>query len=368
VVDDDDDFAGLPLPVLYLEGPTFILHRAPHFPHFLEEISDALTWLARQNESYFEHVLVTEGGGACVSFNSYVPGLWAPTGSPLTETLQYLMLQTISKGIVFTWGLRPRRTVCFGSPTGRNIGLPGPLRGRQQPHTGPSSQYFQHPMVCPAFRSRISDLLRVPLTPARGPERRRLRVLVLQRVSGGRVVTNLHEILSRPELQAPHFDVHFVELGKGATASAAQQMRQFVPADILVGHHGAAISLSILMAPGSLVIEILNYRTYCRYFDDLFVGCGLFWERLFYQYGNRYKGILMSDKCGCQGSNSKDSRDDAPVDMDALVSKIMRYQNGLSVAEQEPEEVLECCPTCRSCGLLPHEVALVTPLKEYEIL
>ena len=60
--------------------------------------------------------------------------------------------------------------------------------------------------------------------------------------------------------------------------------------------------------------------------------------------------------------------DDAPVDMDALVSKIMHYQNGLIVAEQEPEEVLECCPTCRSCGLLPHEVALVTPLTEYEIL
>jgi len=52
-------------------------------------------------------------------------GSWVSAGSPLTETLQYLMLQTISKGIVFTWGLRPRRTVCFGSPTGRNIGLPG---------------------------------------------------------------------------------------------------------------------------------------------------------------------------------------------------------------------------------------------------
>jgi hypothetical protein len=109
-VQDDDDFDSIPMPVLYLDGPTFIINRTPHFPHFLEEISHALTWLARENMSYFDHVLVTDGGGACVSFNSYVPGLWAPKGSPLQNTLQFLMLQTISKGIVFTWGLRPQRT------------------------------------------------------------------------------------------------------------------------------------------------------------------------------------------------------------------------------------------------------------------
>ena len=92
-VQEDEDFNGIPVPVLYLEGPTFVINRTPHFPHFLEEISHALTWLARENKSYFEHVLVTEGGGACASFNSYLPGLWAPNGSPLKNTLQFLMLQ-----------------------------------------------------------------------------------------------------------------------------------------------------------------------------------------------------------------------------------------------------------------------------------
>jgi hypothetical protein len=71
--------------------------------------------------------------------------------------------------------------------------------------------------------------------------------------------------------------------------------------------------------------------------------------------------------------------------MDALVSILLQYQNGLMTAEQEQEQTHEleriegllakklisqdernalawdaahneCCPTCRRCGLLPHEV------------
>jgi len=44
------------------------------------QMSDALTWLALNNVSHFEHALVDETGGACYSFDSYLPGLWAPTG------------------------------------------------------------------------------------------------------------------------------------------------------------------------------------------------------------------------------------------------------------------------------------------------
>jgi len=73
------------------------------------------------------------------------------------------------------------------------------------------------------------------------------------------------------------------------------------------------------------------------------------------------------------------------VDMDALVSILLQYQNGLMTAGQEQEQTheleriegllakkliskdernalawdvahKECCPTCRRCGLLPNEV------------
>ena len=79
------------------------------------------------------------------------------------------------------------------------------------------------------------------------------------------------------------------------------------------------------------------------------------------------------------------NRDDAPVDMDLLVSILLQYQNGLITEDEEQELThelesiegllakkrisqderdalawraahVECCPTCRRCGLLPQEV------------
>ena len=78
---------------------------------------------------------------------------------------------------------------------------------------------------------------------------------------------------------------------------------------------------------------------------------------------NVYKAVSVGNSSfsPCTHTHIHTYSDDAPVDMDALVSVIMRYQNGLISAEAEPEE-LECCPTCRSCGLLPYEAAHLSSL------
>jgi len=46
------------------------------------------------------------------------------------------------------------------------------------------------------------------------------------------------------------------------------------------------------MRPDSLVIEILNHRTFCDYYGNLFAGCRIAIRRLFCQYGNRYQSHL----------------------------------------------------------------------------
>jgi len=261
--------------VLYLEGPTFLFSRTPHFPHFLEEVADAMTYLLEHNLTRFEHAVIDISGGSCMSFDSYVTGLWAPSGSPLRETLQILMLQTVASGIVFSWGIRPGKSVCFGSPWRRptdwdaqNLQLEHRLALMEEAfRNGTQHQFyqgwnarshlaesgtFQHPRVCARFRSRLSELLRPPLNPiATGsgaetwlregvglggitPRREAgLRVLVLHRFAGGRVVTNLHGLAGRSEVRAMGAALRIVTLGTGRWTSARAQAREFLNADVV---------------------------------------------------------------------------------------------------------------------------------------
>jgi hypothetical protein len=64
------------------------------------------------------------------------------------------------------------------------------------------------------------------------------------------------------------------------TYADKRQVREFARADILIAHHGAAIALASLMRPGSLVIEVFNYRVECDYFRRLYEGCGLKWQQV----------------------------------------------------------------------------------------
>lgn len=114
-------------------------------------------------------------------------------------------------------------------------------------------------------------------------------------------------------------DVRFVEFAKGETWSPKVQIDYFAHTDILIAHHGAAVSLSSVMQPGSLVIEIFNYRCKCTYFDSLYHGCGLLSEKVFNEWGAEY-GMEQ-----CSGNNRKDSSDDAAVNVHRVSEILISY-------------------------------------------
>jgi hypothetical protein len=211
-----------------------------------------------------------------------------------------------------------------------------------------------HPIVSLRFRRRVASIFGAasikPREQARGADAVAppLRVLVIQRNSGGRVVTNLEELLEREEVKQLPLEMRMVIMGQGDTATAAQQARAFLEADAVVGHHGAAMSLAVLLRPGSLVVEILNYRTKCDYFDSLFANCRLVWRRLFHQHGYAY--------ASCHGSNRKTGIDDAPVDLGSLAHILAQFVAGDLAGGREDGDLIACCPACQRCGFAPRDV------------
>jgi hypothetical protein len=298
-------------PVLYLEGPTFIFSRTPHFPHFLEEVASGANWLANNNLSYFSHALIDESGGACQTHSTYRTGSWAPMGSPLSRTLQMAMIQTIARGIVFSWGIREKRSVCFGKTYRKwQMMTPDLCSG-----SGCRIEYFDNPAICASYRRRMMKLFNVL-----EPRVDRLRVLILQRFSGGRLISNLADIRHLSSLKQLNltFDYRSLE-----GMSVGDQVREFAYADILIAHHGAAIALASLMRRRGLVIEIFNYNVKCDFFDYLYRGCGLNWERLVNTNGTRYSDFLH-----CNGNNRKDDSDNASVDLAAIAKIIETHVKG----------------------------------------
>ena len=341
----------LPDKVLFFDGPTLILARTAHLPHWLEEISAALSWLAINDEredARFAHALIIGDDAhlACWSFQEYVTGSWAPNGSPLRETLQIQLLQTVAKGIVFSWGLHPGRVACFSSPWIAPRSCVGVTE-----YDAPSARHcsigrggiftWGHPSVAPRFRARVSALLHPHVVISPHFTRQAYKLLVLQRSSGGRVVTNLHELKTQEFMkELPFEEVTYASMGQGEFQSALQQTRAFLRADIVVGHHGAANALAVLMRPSSLFVEIVNYRTYCDLFDDLFGSLGLAWRRIFFQHGRRYYGKHHGRRLGrqingCHGSNADDVDDPEGLPEGAFWSQTQQDY---------------CCPTCQRCG------------------
>lgn len=295
-------------PILNFEGPTFVFSRTPHFPHFLEEVASGANWLAQNNLSYFSHALIDETGGTCQTHASYKSGSWAPAGFPLNRTLQVAMMRTIARGVIFSWGLRKNRSVCLGEPYRK--------WQTQTPDLCTSSgchiQYFDNPTICATYRHRMMQHFGIS-------ERSygRHHVLILQRFSGGRIITNLGDLIELDSFKQLELNVTYTSL-EGMDAET--QVREFSNADILIAHHGAAIALSSLLRPGGLVIEIFNYNVKCDFFDYLYKSCGLKWERLV-----NLNGVMHLPYLGCNGNNRKDNSENAAVDLMAIYDKIQAH-------------------------------------------
>jgi Glycosyltransferase 61 len=290
-------------PVLRLKGPSFILSRTSHFPHFLEEVADGANWLKINNISYFEHALIDISGDTCKVFGDYQSGSWMPNGSPLSATLQIAALKTITRGIVFSWAIRDGRTVCLDRPWRE----PGIERSTVAP------SFFQKD-VCYSFRRNMMKIYGIvePKSHERG-----VQVVILQR-SGDRVVTNLGDLLNHSEMKALNVTMRLISLGKGKLTTAEAQVREFLEADVLIAHHGAGNTLAALMRPGSLVLELFNYKCTCHYFDNLAAGCALQWKQLFNQQGKTYDHL-------CNGNNRKDESDNGLVDIQMVVKTLHFY-------------------------------------------
>lgn len=293
------------LPALRLEGPTFVFSRTPHFPHFLEEVADAANWLHANNASQFAHALIDDSSTNCaLGFSdTYQSGQWAPSGSPMNSSIQVAMMQTVAAGIVFSFGVREKHTVCMDRPW-----------RRPRKNVAPSNpSYFDldargHPSICSGFREKIR--VRYGFAPQSSNN---TRVLILQRDKGGRVVTNMRDLTDSARLGGLNLTLRVLAL---ESQTASEQFREFFHADVLIAHHGAAIALAAMMAPGSLVIELFNYRATCVYYDSLCRGCGLTIKRLHNEHGNDYGAQ-------CNGNNRKDASDNAPVDI-ARLSTVVR--------------------------------------------
>jgi hypothetical protein len=287
-------------PLLFLDGPTYLFSRTAHFPHFLEEVVTGANWLAKHNLSYFSHAVIDENGGNCHTHGEYRSGSWAASGSPLNQSLQIAMMKTIAKVIVFSWGVRQKKSVCVGNP----------WRASSEEIWPPP--WFDNPSVCSKYRSRMMKLLDIEEASPSG----KLRVLILQRFSGGRVVVNLEDMGKLGLELELNVTLRYTSLHG---LSLKEQVQEFSQADIVIGHHGAGLALAACMKPRSLVIEIFNYMATCNFFTNLGKRCELKWEQVFNSKGNHYPGLPHQ----CNGNNMKDGSDDAPVNLHE-VSKILR--------------------------------------------
>jgi hypothetical protein len=311
-------FGGPRSAVLYIDGPTFVLHRTTHYPHFLEEVASGANWLFKNNISYFSAAVIDESGGTCETHAGYRSGSWAPSGSPVNESLQIAMMKTIAKVIVFPWSVRKGKSVCVGKP----------WRDPTLESKRHSERFFGHPSICSRFRKRAMDLFGIA-EPEGGIMQ---RVLVLQRPSGGRVVTNLADLMTLGLQKELNLTFRYSTLDG---MSAKEQFTEFARAGVVVAHHGAALALAVLMKPGSLIIEIFNYQTSCDFVSSLVISCGVQIAQVFKRNGTNYGPHR------CNGNNRKDGSDDNSVDL-TEISKILH--NHLKLRRRNDGNPLETGP------------------------
>lgn len=295
---------------LVFPGPTALLARTAHYPHWMEEVAHIHNMLsiedplpahlnyetgsslrrASASGGIKQTLLLTEGRGTsnCDLRPVYIPNFnWSPRGNPLNATLQFTALRSVGGGIVTPWGVNPGRRVCF-----KDVHFPP--RHRRKFH------FFSGPKVCGEFRDRMVALLghtegRTTLEFAHDEAatatttRRPLNMLVTTRATRG--IANLNEMIEHPKIRGhAGIKVTVVSLGEGNYSTSAAQMSLFFEADIYVAAHGASFAHTALMRAGGLVVELFPFDgPGCSYFQGLAESCGL-------QTAQVYPGNVLGGK------------------------------------------------------------------------
>eukprot|EP00283_Hemiselmis_rufescens_P010151 CAMPEP_0173432286 /NCGR_PEP_ID=MMETSP1357-20121228/10130_1 /TAXON_ID=77926 /ORGANISM="Hemiselmis rufescens, Strain PCC563" /LENGTH=580 /DNA_ID=CAMNT_0014396861 /DNA_START=6 /DNA_END=1748 /DNA_ORIENTATION=+ len=310
--------------VAYFTGPTWIQARNAHIPHFADAVALGSNWLARNTNRSFAQTLVEtsetlvsgSGDTACVSFDKYVPGFFAPSGSPLAETIQYYLLRGLATGIVTAWNVKPGKIVCFGEPIGYSL---------NNPDANVNQEMWRDPQTCSSFRTKMIQSLGLNVLSTR----RGFNVLLVNRMCCGRVVRNLFNLPQHHSVQGLGMNFSMAWPGKGVLRSSRAQLTAFLETDALVLHHGAAVFFGMFVRGGGLVVEIFNYKVVCRCcFLGLIKKCGKDHVQLQNEKGRSYP------ENQCNGVNDKrDGTDDGDVDLGKL-GKILSEKFGPGTVRQ----------------------------------
>ena len=253
-------------PTAIVAGKTLLFVRTPHLPHFLEEIGGL--WSHPDQTGLHNVVFVGENKftDPCVNYDGYLNGGvgFMPNSKFLNKTVEYLLLRSLQATIFSSWGVGQDKRMCWADASwSETVGW-----GRE-----PTS-WFEHrnPALCQAFRAGVETALGLEQQGKGGVKHSTRRLLIGHR--GHRGIANLEELETQPEMA--EFSITAATLGVSAGAvTALEQIGLFHEADVYVSAHGAAMALTSMMKPGSLVIEVFpfNTRMTCRYFSSLSEAC-----------------------------------------------------------------------------------------------
>jgi len=157
---------------------------------------------------------------------------------------------------------------------------------KEHPHTG--KHFFASPASCNIFRNAIRPLWddafneaasagkALPLTPRTVRFDDSMKVVILNRPSGNRNISNVGDLETalRSAFPGATIQSHIREHDKFAA-----QLRVFAEADVLITAHGGAMVGVPVMAPGALLVEVFSWPAFqgtaLSYFMRLGSNCGV---------------------------------------------------------------------------------------------
>ena len=253
-------------PTAIVAGKTRLFMRTPHLPHFLEEIAGL--W-SNPDQTGLQNVLFLGENkfvDPCSNYDTYLNGGvgFMPNSKFLNKTIEYLLLQSLQATVFSSWGVGQDKRVCWADASWSH-----PVGGRSWDD---ATSWFAPPSLCQAFQAGVETALGLEHHGKGGVKHSTRRLLIGHR--GHRGIDNLDELETRSEMAELSITATTLGVSAGAVI-APEQIGLFREADVYVSAHGAAMALTSMMKPGSLVIEVFpfNTRMTCRYFSTLSEAC-----------------------------------------------------------------------------------------------